>query len=98
MFLDGRVNLFHVILTDFIFHLFPDGVTCFCIFYPLISFFLFQLSSLFQQFECFLRKFFCFCVFFPAIFIALCVMVSVIFSHNGSMSAPSTSSCIRPVL
>ena len=64
LFLDGLFNLFNVILADFILHPFPVGFTCFCIFYSLISFFLFQ------QFEFFLRKFFCFGVcFFPC---ALC--------------------------
>ena len=34
-----------------------------------------------------------FCVTFPATFIALCVIVSAIFSYHESMTAPSTSSC-----
>ena len=46
LFSDGQFNLFHVILVDFIFHQFPDGFTCFCIFYPLIS--LFLVSTLFS--------------------------------------------------
>ena len=62
MLLGGLFKLVHVILADCTFHPFPDGFTGFCIFCPLISFFLFQLAYLFQQFECFLRIVFYFAV------------------------------------